>query len=70
MDDLGTRTRSTLSHAEINRRREAVSHAFANARLEGQFLSPESEALFDRFIQGEFEIGELIERLKVKDGLR
>lgn len=66
MDDLVTRTGSKLSLAEIDRRREAVSHAFANARLEGQFPSPESEALFDRFIQGEFDIDELIRRLKVR----
>jgi Antitoxin VbhA len=74
MDDLVTRSRSRsrskLSLAEIDRRREADSHAKANARLEGQFSTPESEAIFDSFIQGEIDTKSLIERLKARHGLR
>lgn len=70
MDDLVTRTGSKLSLAEIDRRREAVSHARANARLEGLFLSAESEAVFDSFIQGDIDMPTVIERLKERHGLR
>lgn len=64
MDDLVTRTGSKLPLAEIERRREAVSHARANARLEGLYLSAESEAIFDSFILGEIDMPTLIERMK------
>ncbi|MBW4025510.1 MAG: antitoxin VbhA family protein [Proteobacteria bacterium] len=70
MDDLVQPTIVKLSAAEIDRRREAVSQAAANARLEGQFSSPESEAIFDRYVQGELEIGEVISLLKERHGLR
>jgi hypothetical protein len=69
MDDLVQPTIVKLSAAEIDRRREAVSQAAANARLEGQFSSPESEAIFDRYVQGELEIGE-VSLLKERHGLR
>ena len=70
MDDFVTRPRSKLDLAEIDRRREAVSHAKANSRLEGQFLSPESEALFDSFIQGDIEVPELMDRMQARRGAR
>lgn len=70
MDDFVTRSRSKLSLAEIDRRREAVSHAKANSRLEGQFLTAESDAIFDSFILGDIEFPELMERLQVRRGLR
>ncbi|GAB0120046.1 antitoxin VbhA family protein [Acidisoma sp. 7E03] len=70
MDDLVTRSGSKLSLAEIDRRREADSHARANARLEGLYLSPESEAIFDSFIQGEIDMPALLERMKERHGLR
>ena len=70
MDDLLRRTEGKTSAAEIQRRREAVSQAAANARLEGQFSSAESEAIFDRFIQGEIDTDELIDELKARHGVR
>jgi Antitoxin VbhA len=70
MDDFVKPTRAKLSASEIDRRREAVSQAAANARLEGQFSSPESEAIFDRYVQGELEIGDVIGLLKERHGLR
>lgn len=70
MDDLGTHTGSKLSLAEITRRREADTHAQANARLEGQFSSPESNAIFDEFVQGEIDTNTVIARLKARHGLR
>ena len=70
MDDIVKPARAKLSAAEINRRREAVSEAAANARLEGQISSLESEAIFDRYIQGELEIGDVLGLLKERHGLR
>jgi hypothetical protein len=70
MDDLVTRSGSKPSLAEIQRRRDADSHAKANARLEGQFSTPESEAIFDSFIQGDIGTETLVERLKARHGLR
>jgi len=70
MDDLVNRTGSKLSLAEIDRRREAVSHARANARIEGLFLSAESEAILDAFIQGEIDMPTLLERVKERHGVR
>ncbi len=70
IDDFVKPIQVQLSAAEIDRRREAVSQAAANARLEGQLSSPESEAIFDRFIQGELEIGDVIGLLKERHGLR
>ena len=69
MDDFVQPIRTKLSAAEVHRRREAVSQAAANARLEGQFMSPESEALFDRFIQGELEIADVLALLREQHGL-
>lgn len=70
MDDLVTRSGVKLSLAEIDSRREADSHAKANARLEGQFSTPESEAIFDAFIQGEIDTETVLQRLKARHGLR
>jgi hypothetical protein len=70
MDDFTLPIKAKLSAAEIDRRREAVSQAAANARLEGQFSSADSEAIFDRYIQGELEIGDVIGLLKEWHGLR
>ena len=69
MDDFVQPIRAKLSAAEVYRRREAVSQAAANARLEGQFMSHESEALFDRFIQGELEIADVLALLREQHGL-
>jgi hypothetical protein len=70
MDDFTLPIKAKLSATEIDRRREAVSQAAANARLEGQLSSPDSEAIFDRYIQGELEIGDVIGLLKERHGLR
>jgi hypothetical protein len=69
MDDLVQTVRPTISADEIQRRREALATASANARLEGQFSSPASEAIFDRYVQGELEIGDVIALLKERHGL-
>lgn len=70
MDDRVNCTGSDLSLTEIHRRREADTHAQANARLEGQVSSPESEAIFDEFVQGEIDTDGVIARLKARHGLR
>jgi hypothetical protein len=69
MDDFVKTVRPKISADEIQRRREALATASANARLEGQFSSPESEAIFDRYVQGELEIGDVIGLLKERHGL-
>lgn len=70
MDDLVTHSGSKITLAEIQRRRDADSHAKANARLEGQFSTPESEPIFDSFITGEIDTETVIRRLKARHGLR
>jgi hypothetical protein len=70
MDDFTLPIKAKLSAAEIDRRREAVSQAATNARLEGRFSSADSQAIFDRYIQGELEIGDVIGLLKERHGLR
>lgn len=69
MDD-GPITRTKLNPGEIQRRREADAQATANARLEGQFSSAESTAIFDAFIRGDIEFDELMKRLKARHGMR
>ena len=69
MDDLVKPARSKLSAAEIDRRREAVSQARRTPDLKVS-SSPESEAIFDSFIQGDIDIGDVLGRLKERHGLR
>ncbi|MDE1905151.1 MAG: antitoxin VbhA family protein [Rhodospirillales bacterium] len=70
MDDIVKTALPRISAEEIHRRREALSQATANARIEGLYMSPESDALFERFIQGEIEIGDVLDILRERHGLK
>lgn len=65
MSDLAVevKPKSKISAAERQRRREALRHAKAHSRIEGQFPSPEGEALFEAFVRGDIEQAEILPRL-------
>lgn len=67
MDDITStrpvRTRP-ISSAERERRREALRQADASNRIEGQFRSPDTDAVFEAFVQGEIELDDILPRLK------
>ena len=75
MDDTETpakvadRAKLIISAEEVARRREAVRQADANNRIEGIFRHPDSEAIVEGFVHGEFDIAELVPRLKTHLGL-
>ena len=53
-----------ISAAEMERRRQALRQADAGNRIEGQFRSPESGAIFEAFIRGDIEMDDILPRLK------
>ena len=55
--------KAKISAAEIERRRDAVRYATSHNRIEGQFLSPESEAIFEAYVRGEIDQSEIRQRL-------
>ena len=65
MGDLAVevKPKSKISAAEMQRRREALRHAKAHSRIEGQYPSPEGEAIFEAFVRGEIERDEILPRL-------
>jgi hypothetical protein len=73
MDDLNTRTlerpKPKISDEEVARRREAVRQADADNRIEGIFRHPDSEAIVEAFVCGDFDVTELVPRLKARLGL-
>ncbi len=58
-----TETKPKISAAETQRRREALRQADAHNRLEGQFPTPESTAIFGAFIRGEIDRDQILPRL-------
>ncbi len=64
MGDLAVevKPKSKISAAEMQRRREALRHAKAHSRIEGQFPSPEGDAIFESF-RGDIEEAEILPRL-------
>jgi Antitoxin VbhA len=73
MDDLTTRTlerpKPRISAEEIARRQEAVRQADANNRIEGIFRHPDSKPIVDAFVRGDFDVTELVPRLRARLGL-
>jgi hypothetical protein len=65
MSDLAVevKPKSKISAAEMQRRREALRNADAHNRIEGQFPSPECDAIFEAFIRGDIEQAEILPRL-------
>lgn len=53
-----------INAAEMKRRREALRHADAHNRIEGQFPSRESTEIFEAFIRGEIDRDEILPRLQ------
>jgi len=51
-------TRTAITDQERARRREAVEFARGSVRFEGIVLSPEAQALAERFINGEITLEE------------
>jgi hypothetical protein len=64
MDDIATKPRVRISEAEKERRRKALRQADASNRIEGQYRSPQSAAVFEAFIEGEIEQDEILPRLR------
>ena len=58
-----TETKPKISAAEMERRREALRQADAHNRIEGQFPSPQSTAIFEAFIRGDIERDQILPRL-------
>jgi len=54
---------SKITSAEVQSRREALRRAKAHSRIEGQYPSPEGEAIFEAFVRGEIERDEILPRL-------
>ena len=65
MSDLAVEVtpKSKISAAEMQRRRDALRRADAHNRIEGQFPSPESDAIFEAFVRGDIEQAEILPRL-------
>jgi hypothetical protein len=66
---VADRAKLSISAEEVARRREAVRQADANNRIEGIFRHSDSEAIVEGFVHGEFDIAELVPRLKIHLGL-
>jgi len=56
--------KAKISAEEMERRREQVRRGDANNRIEGLKRGPETDAIFDAYIHGEIEVGEIVPRLK------
>jgi len=59
-----TETKPKISAAEMERRRRALRQADAHNRIEGQFPSAESTAIFEAFIRGDIERDQILPRLQ------
>lgn len=58
-----TETKPKVSPAEMERRRQALRRADAHNRIEAQFPSPESTAIFEAFVRGDIEREDILPRL-------
>ncbi len=65
MSDLAVevKPKTKITSAEMERRREALRQADAHNRIEGQYPTAESSAIFEAFICGEIEREEILPRL-------
>jgi len=62
MIDLAVQV-SKITSAEMESRRAALRRAKAHSRIEGQYPSPEGEAIFEAFVRGEIGRDEILPRL-------
>ncbi len=56
--------KAQISSTEMERRRVALQHVQASSRLEGQYSSPESNKVFESFVQGEIDLDEIAPLIK------
>ena len=56
-------TKPKISAAEMERRRDAVRYAVSHNRIEGQFMSPQSTAIFEAYVRGEIDEPEIEQQL-------
>lgn len=54
-----------ITAKDRQRRSEIVRQAEANNRIEGISSGPESNAIFDSYVNGEIEVTDLVPRLKL-----
>jgi hypothetical protein len=66
MDDIKRTvdTKLAISPEETARRRTHVRIAIAENRLEGITTGPDAQAVFDAYIRGEIEAGDLVKAYK------
>jgi len=59
-----TKPKAEISADEMKRRRERVRRGDAHNRIEGLARGPETDSVFDAYINGEIEVAEIVPRLK------
>lgn len=60
-------TKPKITPEEMDRRREALRQADASNRIAGVFRAPETDAIFEAYIQGEIERDEVHHLLEALD---
>ena len=66
MDDIVRIRPTTISAAEIERRRRIVRQADANNRLEGIYRGPETDAIVEAFVTGDIEVTDIAALFKAQ----
>jgi hypothetical protein len=56
--------KAKISAQEMERRREALRQADASNRIEGLYPSSASTAIYEEFIRGEIEMGDIWPRIQ------
>ena len=56
--------KAKISTEEMERRREALRQADASNRIEGLFPSPAATAIYEEFIRGDIELGDIWPRVQ------
>jgi hypothetical protein len=59
-----TKPKVRISLDEMERRREALRRADAHNRIEGLFPNPDATAVYEEFIRGEIELGDVGPRIQ------
>ncbi len=60
---VDVKPKGKITSEEMQRRRDTLRQAKAHSRIEGQYPSPEAEAIFEAFVQGDIEQDEILPRL-------
>jgi hypothetical protein len=59
-----TKPKAKISAEEKERRRQRVRRGDAHNRIEGLIRGPDTDAIFDAYINGEIEVTDIVPRLK------